>query len=86
MIEGLRNSGGATFRLTDALEKANKSFDMLPITRGIQDPTGYIMKRCWDYMVEHLLGEEPPEEFVLRTGIELLHDRLLADSEKRKMD
>jgi hypothetical protein len=84
LVEGLRNSGGATFRLTDALEKANKSFDMLPITRGIQDPTGYIIKRSWDYMVEHLLGEEPPEDFVLRTGIELIHDRLLVDIEKRK--
>jgi len=31
-----------------------------------------------------LLGEEPPEEFVLRTGIELIHDRLLVDIEKRK--
>ena len=84
LVEGLRNSGGATFRLTDALEKSNRSFDMLPITRGIQDPTGYIIKRSWDYMVEHLLGEEPPEGFVLRTGIELIHDKLLADVEKRK--
>jgi hypothetical protein len=84
LVEGLRNVGGATFRLTDALEKANKSFDMIPITRGIQDPTGYIIKRSWDYMVEHLLGEEPPEEFVLRTSVELVHERLLADIEKRK--
>ena len=84
LIEGLRNSFGATFGLTDALEKANKSFDMVPITRGIQDQTGYTIKRSWDYMVEHLLGEEPPEDFVLRTGVELIHDRLLVDIEKRK--
>ena len=84
LVEGLRNAFGATFRLTDALEKANKSFDMLPITRGIQDPTGYVIKRSWDYMVEHLLGEKPPEDFLLRTGVELIHDRLLADIEKRK--
>jgi dipeptidyl aminopeptidase/acylaminoacyl peptidase len=83
LIDGLRNAGGATFRLTDALEKANKSFDMVLSTRSIQDPTGYIIKRSWDYMVEHLLGEEPPEEFILRTGMELLHERLLADTEKR---
>ena len=83
LIDGMRNAFGATFRLTDALEKANKSFDMVPITRGIQDPTGYIIKRSWDYMVEHLLGEEPPEDFVLRTGVELIHDSLLADIEKR---
>ena len=86
LIEGLRNSAGATFRLTDSLEKANKSFDMVLVTRGIQDPTGYTMKRSWDYMVEHLLGEEPPEDFVLRTAIEVLHDKHLADSEKGKTD
>ena len=84
LIDGMRNPGSATFRLTDALEKANKSFDMVPVTRGIQDPTGYTIKRSWDYMVEHLLGEESPEEFVLRTGVELIHDKLSADCEKRK--
>ena len=83
LIEGMRNAGGATFRLTDALEKANKSFDMVLTTQGIQDPTGYIIKRSWDYMVEHLLGEVPPDNFVLRTSIELVHDKLLADIEKR---
>lgn len=36
------------------------------------------------FPVEHLLGEKPPEDFILRTGIELIHDRLLADIEKRK--
>jgi hypothetical protein len=86
LIDGLRNTFGATFRLTDALEKANKSFDMVPITRGIQDPTGYIKKRSWDYMVENLLGEEPPKNFVLRTGMELVHDKLLGDIEKRKAE
>ena len=83
LIDGMRNSMSATFRLIDTLEKANRSFDMVPITRGIQDSTGYIIKRSWDYMVEHLLGEEPPENFILRTGIELVHDKLLADIEKR---
>ena len=86
LIDGLRNAFGATFRLTDALEKANKSFDMLISTRGIQDPTGHIIKHSWDYMIEHLLGEKPPEEFVLRTGMELMHDKILADIGKRKSD
>lgn len=36
------------------------------------------------FPVEHLLGEELPEAFVLRTGTELIHDRLLVDIEKRK--
>ena len=86
LIDGLRNPVGAGFYLSDALEKANKSFDMLFITRGIQDPTGYTIKRSWDYMVEHLLGEEPPKEFIVRTGVELTHDRLLAEVENRKSE
>ena len=71
---------GATYCLTDALEKVNKSFDMVRITRGIQDPTGYIIKRSWDYMVEHLLGDEPEEEFILRIGFDLIKDKLLTDA------
>ena len=33
---------------------------------------------------EYLLGEKSPEAFVLRTSTELIHERLLADIEKRK--
>ena len=77
------------WRAEDTGSSSDKTVTVAPdlaVTRGIQDPTGYIIKRSWDYMVEHLLAEEPPEEFVLRTGMELVHDRLLADSEKRKKE
>jgi hypothetical protein len=52
-------------RLVDALQKANKRFDMLMLPGAghalINDE--YAVQRCWDYLVEHLLGLEPPKEF-----------------------
>jgi dipeptidyl aminopeptidase/acylaminoacyl peptidase len=56
----------ATFRLVDALQKACKSFDMLLLPNvNHYGPLDYATKRSWDYLVEHLLGEEPPKEFKL---------------------
>ena len=75
MVEGLQNPYGATFRLTHALEKANKSFDMFISTKSIQDPNGYIIRRCWDYMVEHLMGEQPPKDFRLRAAVDSFHEQ-----------
>lgn len=82
LVEGLQNPGAAsTFRLTHALEKANKSFDMFTSTKSIQDPSGYIIKRCWDYFVEHLMGEEPPKDFRLRAAIDSFHEKAEAESQ-----
>lgn len=55
-----------TWLVVDALIKANKNFDLIifPQARhgfGADDP--YMMRRRWDYFVEHLLGAEPPEEY-----------------------
>ena len=56
-----------TLRLVDALRKANKRFDMLLLPGGghalMNDE--YATLRSWDYLVEHLLGEEPPKGFAL---------------------
>jgi len=54
-----------TFRMVEALQKANKSFDMLVLPNLGHDFTGYAKKRQWDYFVTHLLGETPPEDFKL---------------------
>jgi dipeptidyl aminopeptidase/acylaminoacyl peptidase len=54
----------ATFRLADALIKANKDFDMLIVPdshhgfRGIYGD--YVTRKRWDYFVRHLHGVEPP--------------------------
>lgn len=54
-----------TFRMVEALQKANKSFDMLVLPALGHDFTGYAKKRQLDYLVEHLLGEKPPADFQL---------------------
>ena len=55
-----------TLLVVDALMKANKDFDLilLPHARHGFGPDGaYIMRRRWDYFVEHLQGNVPPREF-----------------------
>ncbi len=55
-----------TYLVADALIKANRDFDMiiLPNARhGYGRDSYYIMRRRWDYFVEHLLGAEPPANF-----------------------
>ena len=55
-----------TFRVIDALQKANKKFDMLIIPGNGGNPcTNYMFRRGWDYLVTHLLGVSPPKEFNL---------------------
>ena len=60
-----------TFRVIEALQKANKTFDMLLLPNLGHNPSGYTTRRGWDYFVEHLLGETPPVDFELTTGMEL---------------
>jgi len=57
-----------TLLLADALIDANKDFDLLllprqthAIERGAHGR--YLIRRCWDYFVRHLLGIQPPREY-----------------------
>jgi len=55
------------YLVVDALIKANKDFDLiiLPNARhGYGRDRNYIMRRRWDYFVQHLLHATPPKEFV----------------------
>ena len=56
-----------TIQLVDALIKANKKFDFLIIPNSAHGVTAhpYFTLRKWDYFVEHLLGEKPPEDYKL---------------------
>jgi dipeptidyl-peptidase-4 len=57
-----------TYILADALIKANKEFDMLMIPNaghGFAAAGNYVMRRRWDYFVRHLLGVEPPRDYVI---------------------
>jgi dipeptidyl-peptidase 4 len=55
-----------TYLVVDALIKANKDFDLIifPNARhGFGEDNYYMMRRRWDYFVEHLMGATPPENF-----------------------
>jgi dipeptidyl aminopeptidase/acylaminoacyl peptidase len=55
-----------SYLVADALIKANKDFDfiLLPNARhGYGQDSYYIMRRRWDYFVQHLQGAIPPKEF-----------------------
>lgn len=55
-----------TLLVADALMKAGKDFDllMLPNARhGFGADGPYIMRRRWDYFVQHLQGNIPPREY-----------------------
>ena len=56
----------ATFRIVEALQKANKDFDLVMsphVTEGVMG--NYEMRRAWDFFVINLLGRECPKEFKL---------------------
>ncbi len=59
-----------TMLVVDALIEANKDFDMIMFpNRGhgyYSEP--YMMRKRWDYFVEHLKGVTPPKEYVFGEG------------------
>jgi dipeptidyl aminopeptidase/acylaminoacyl peptidase len=62
----------STLLVVDALEKANKDFDLVLFPRahhGYGDASSYMMRRRWDYFVENLMGATPPKSFsIVRPG------------------
>lgn len=58
-----------TMLVAEALEKANKDFDLIlfPSSRhGYGEYSLYMMRRRWDYFVTNLLGATPPKEFEIK--------------------
>ena len=53
------------FRLIDALQKANKDFDLILLPNVTNEPNSYLIRRAFDYLVAHLLKVDPPREFQL---------------------
>jgi dipeptidyl aminopeptidase/acylaminoacyl peptidase len=58
-----------TWLVVEALTKANKSYDLVvfPNARhgfGAYGP--YMMRRRWDYFVQHLAGAEPPQNYEMK--------------------
>ena len=55
-----------TYLVVDALIKAGKDFDLLMIpnaAHGFGAASNYMMRRRWDYFVQHLMGATPPKEY-----------------------
>ena len=63
-------------RLVNALVRANKDFDLLILPNRnhssvFNDP--YVVRRRWDYFVQHLLGIEPPRNYEIKRPLEEFH-------------
>ena len=75
MCQGMLDDGSnppvITFRMIEALQKANKDFDMLMLPNVGHGKNSYVIRRCWDYFVRHLQGCEPPIGFKLTTTRDL---------------
>jgi dipeptidyl aminopeptidase/acylaminoacyl peptidase len=59
-----------TLLVVEALEKANKDFDLVVFpnsAHGYGPYSLYMTRRRWDYFVKNLAGEEPPVEYELKT-------------------
>jgi dipeptidyl aminopeptidase/acylaminoacyl peptidase len=58
-----------TLLVAEALEKANKSFDLIIFPNsphGYGQYSNYMMRRRWDYFVKNLLGVEPPLDYQIK--------------------
>ena len=53
-----------TLQVANALIAANKTFDFLVLpdrAHGLSEP--YVIRRRWDYFVQHLMGLDPPPDY-----------------------
>jgi dipeptidyl-peptidase 4 len=60
-----------TLLVVDALISANKTFDMIIFPNGghgYGSQSTYMMRRKWDYFVEHLLGATPPKDYEFKAN------------------
>ncbi|MFD2865675.1 S9 family peptidase [Mucilaginibacter antarcticus] len=58
-----------TLLVAEALEKANKTFDLVIFPNsphGYGQYSNYMMRRRWDYFVENLMGAKPPVDYLIK--------------------
>ncbi|OWK72738.1 S9 family peptidase [Pedobacter sp. AJM] len=61
-----------TLLVVEALEKANKSFDLVMFpnsAHGYGSYSPYMMRRRWDYFVQHLLDATPPKDYKMQGAV-----------------
>lgn len=65
LIHGMNDiaSVTSTLRIVEALHKSNKDFDLILGPTSGSEPTGYMIRRSWDYFVKNLLKQNPPDSF-----------------------
>ena len=55
----------ASLRVVEALQRANKDFDLIVEPCGGYGFTPYQLRRAQDFLVRHLQGQQPPKQFRL---------------------
>lgn len=70
----------APLRIIEALKCAGKSFDTLCLPNSVYPFSTYVLRREWDYLVTHLQNVEPPTDFPLKTGRDLLTEYIKSKS------
>ena len=79
IVGGLEDyTPASTLRLVDALQAANKDFDMLFLPNGVSNPSVYTTRREWDFLVKHLQCIEPPKNSKLK----LFHEDVIDELDK----
>jgi dipeptidyl-peptidase-4 len=55
----------ATLLVIDQLIENNRDFDLIvmPNRNHGYANEAYVIRRTWDYFVEHLMGVDPPEQY-----------------------
>ena len=64
-----------TLLLVDALEKANKDFDLVLYPNahhGYGEASLYMMRRRWDYFTRYLAGDTPPNQYQMKPFAEAM--------------
>ena len=80
-----------TFRIVEALQKANKDFDLILLPNLGHGFSSYQIRRCWDFLVKNLLDTKPPNQFKLVTAfdsgnvVEKIQDLLIDSTDRQKL-
>lgn len=80
-IQGMQASIDGVFQLIEALQALNKDMDMICLPNTHNHMPSYATRREWDYLVKHLLNVEPPKNFKLTTGLDVVYSKTAKSAE-----